>query len=106
ASLLASSGYCLAGPGFSYLVYVPGIGDGVNRRFVARLFKTVSPWVTRRVDVDTTGGASALIVEWLDPRAGEIYRGGIVQAGGRAHLTPPFGGDAVLYLYRGADVTF
>src|SRR5262249_38064061 len=65
ASILASSGYCLAEPGFSYLVYVPGIDDGVNRRFVARLFKTVSPWVTRRVDVDTTGGASALIVEWL-----------------------------------------
>jgi hypothetical protein len=100
APTLASTGYCLADPGSSYLVYVPGVDDGVHRRFVARLFKIASPWFTRPVDVDMTGATHPLIVEWLNPRAGEIHRGGTVRVGGRARLTPPFGGDAVLYLHR------
>jgi hypothetical protein len=101
---LASTRYCLADPGSSYLVYLPGVDDGVHVRFIARLFKIASPWITRLVDVDVTVANRPLIVEWLNPRAGEIHRTGTVQASGKVRFTPPFGGDAVLYLYRaGAD---
>lgn len=98
---LASTGYCLADPGSTYLVYLPGVDDGVHTRFIARLFKLASPWIPRRVDLEVTGANHPLIVEWLNPRAGEIHRGGTVQAGGKVRFTPPFGGDAVLYLHRG-----
>lgn len=99
---LASSGYCLAAPGSTYLVYLPGVDDGINTRFVARLFKVTSPWIARSVDVDLAATSDTLTVEWLNPRTGEILRTGTIKGGGTLRFVAPFGGDAVLYLSRGS----
>jgi len=96
----ASSGYCLAAPGTSYLVYLPGVDDGVDTRFVARLFKIASPWIARSVEVDLPATSDTLTVEWLNPRTGEILRTGTTKGGGRLRFVAPFGGDAVLYVSR------
>jgi len=97
----ASSGYCLADPGSSYLVYLPGLGDAVRLRFVGRLLRLVSPWVSRHVDVDLAVARGTLAIEWFNPRTGEILQAGSVQGGGKERFAAPFGGDAVLYLNRG-----
>jgi hypothetical protein len=98
---LASTGYCLAEPGLTYLIYLPGAEDGINMRFVARFFKLTSPWIPRRVTVDLKEGDGILNVEWFRPRTGEIVRADSVRGGRTERFAAPFGGDAVLYLYPG-----
>jgi len=97
---LASTGYCLADPGSIYLVYLPGMGDAVHIRFVGRLLRLASPWISRRVDVDLTAVNGAMAVEWLNPRTGEILPAGSIRGGTKERLSAPFGGDAILYLSR------
>jgi len=98
---LASTGYCLADPGSTYLVYLPGVDDGINMRFVARLFKLASPWISRHVNLDLPAVRGTLAIEWFNPRTGEILRTGSIKGGGNVRFTAPFGGDAVLYLTHG-----
>ena len=77
---LASSGYCLANPaatGAEYLVYLPS-GGAVNVNLAA-----------------TSGNLS---VEWFNPSNGATTSGGTVAGGANRSFTPPFSGDAVLYL--------
>ncbi len=74
---LASSKYCLANPGAEYLVYLPSGG-------------------TVAVDLSATKGA--LSVEWFDPSNDATTTGEKVAGGGKREFTPPFKGDAVLYL--------
>jgi hypothetical protein len=75
---LASTGYCLAQPGEEYLVYQP----------------TAGPFA-----VELASGAYEY--EWHDPSTGEAAGQGAVSVGPRApRFTPPFEGDAVLYLER------
>jgi hypothetical protein len=42
--------------------------------------------------------AGNYMVEWLRPHNGAVSSGGVVRGRGRQVFTPPFDGDAVLYL--------
>jgi len=76
---LASSGYCLAraAGNAEYLVYVPR---------------------GRPVTVDLSAASSELAVEWFDVAKGKVAGGKAVRGGAKRTLTPPFRGEAVLYL--------
>jgi hypothetical protein len=76
---LVSTGYALANPvaGGQYLVYLPTGGT---------------------VTVNLTGTPGTLNVEWFNPATGATTSGGTVGGGASRQLTPPFGGDAVLYI--------
>jgi len=82
---LSSTGYCLAdtvATGAEYLVYAPS-GGGF----------TVNLSVTTQT----------LNVEWLNPSSGAITTGGTITGGSSSQsFTPPFSGDAVLYLVDAA----
>lgn len=79
--LLCSTGYCLARnvpSGAEFLVYLPGGGA---------------------VTVDLSAVTGMLNVEWFDTSIGQAQSMSPIM-GGSAHVfTPPFGGDAVLYLH-------
>lgn len=81
---LASSRHCLADPGVQYLVYVPAGGP---------------------VSVQLGQETGLFHIEWFNPATGRTRRGEPLSAGGRATFTPPFKGDAILYLYRSTSVT-
>jgi hypothetical protein len=80
---LSSTGYCLAqtpATGAEYLVYSPKGG-----RF--------------EVDLSAMPSSRRLSVEWLNPTTGETVAQDTVPAGSHGQsFTPPFSGDAVLYL--------
>jgi len=77
---VASTGYCLAEPGMTYLVYQPGSGA---------------------FTVDLQPGEYDY--EWFDPTTGTVAGTGSLRApGGDRSFTPPFGGDAVLHLSSSA----
>lgn len=73
---LSSTHYCLANPGFEYLVYQPSAGS-----FTVNLLAGVYQY------------------EWLNPSTNRIASSGTLSiSGGNRSLEPPFRGDAVLYL--------
>ena len=76
---LASTGYCLAEPGESYLVYLPEGGE---------------------ITVDLSALEGPVSVEWFSPASGETEIGVPVTGGGTRTFAPPFAGDAVLYLSK------
>ena len=80
---LASTGYCLAqtpAAGAEYLVYAPGGGSFT-------------------VDLSAMPSARKLAVEWFNPSTGATTIDTPVPSGTRKQsFTPPFSGDAVLYL--------
>jgi hypothetical protein len=82
---LSSTGYCLAqtpASGAEYLVYSPGGGT-----FTLNLSAT-----TRTLNV-----------EWFNPSTGAVTSGGAITGGSASRsFTPPFGGDAVLYVLDAA----
>ena len=82
---LSSTGYCLAdnaATGAEYLVYSTGGGS-----FTVNLSAT-----TRTLNV-----------EWLNPSTGAVTNGGTISGGSASQsFTPPFSGDAVLYLVDSA----
>lgn len=81
---LCSTGFCLANnvaTGSEYLVYAPNGGSF-----------TVNLSATTRV----------LNVEWFDPSSGTTLSGASVSGGSTITFTPPFNGDAVLYLVDAA----
>lgn len=73
---LASTRFCLAVPGFEYLVYQPGSGA---------------------FSVDLRAANRPLRVEWFDPASGRRWFGR-VQGGAHRTMTPPIGTPVVLYL--------
>jgi hypothetical protein len=75
---LASTGYCLANPGVSYLVYAPGGGS---------------------FTLDLSAATQSLDVEWFNRANGTATSSGTVSGGGVQTFTPPFGGDAVLFVF-------
>ena len=76
---LSSTGYALANPGSEYLIYQSGSG---------------SFWVNLQ--------AGTYNYEWYHPSAASSAgSGSIAASGGHQSFTPPFTGDAVLYLTRG-----
>lgn len=70
-----STRYCLRNPGQEYLIYQPGSGS-----FQVNL------------------AANQYLAEWLNPGTGDFYNGGFVDGGSTLTLTPPFSGQAILYL--------
>jgi hypothetical protein len=84
---LASTRYALAYPvasGAEYLVYLPSGG-------------------TRTVDLRAVSGT--LTVEWFNPSDGTTTIGGTTTGGAIRSFTPPFGGEAVLYIYQASPST-
>ncbi|MEK7389600.1 MAG: DUF6298 domain-containing protein [Elusimicrobiota bacterium] len=78
---LASTAYCLASPGAEYIAYQPGSGA---------------------FSVNLLAGTYA--VEWFNPATGAAASGGSISAvSGSRSFTPPFSGEAVLYLKSGAN---
>jgi hypothetical protein len=74
---LSSTGYALANPGSEYLVYQPE-----SRGFSVNL------------------ASGTYNVEWLNPATGAITADTSASGGGARTFTPPFSGQAVLYLRR------
>jgi hypothetical protein len=74
---LASTAHCLANPGSEIVVYKPGGGA-----FTVNLGAT----------------AGTYRVEWFQPATGAFSLAPEITASGTKQFTPPFGGDAVLYL--------
>ena len=75
---LASSGYLLANPGVEYLAYFPGGPRTLN----------------------LSGASGSFSVEWLNPATGVVTAGANVLGGANRSFTPPFSGDAVLYVCK------
>ena len=74
---LSSTTFCLAHPGSEYVVYQPVPG--------------------KEFTLDLVAGTYAL--EWFNPAAGAVASTGTLTVeSGRRSFTPPFAGDAVLYL--------
>ena len=83
---LSSTGWCLAqvpAVGAEYLVYAPNGGAFT-------------------VDLTAMAATRSLSVEWFNPATGTTAAGSAVDAGATRTFTPPFGGDAVLYLVDSA----
>jgi Putative collagen-binding domain of a collagenase len=76
---LASTKFCLANPGFEYLVYLPQGGT---------------------VTVDLSHAHGDFAVEWQNAATGKATKAGTVSGGARRQLKSPFAGDALLYLAR------
>ncbi len=80
---LSSTGFCLAqtpSAGAEYLIYAPAAG----------------PFT---VDLSAMPATRTLAVEWFNPATGSVIPGEPVPSGSSARIfTPPFSGDAVLYL--------
>jgi hypothetical protein len=76
---LASTRYCLADPGNSYLVYLPGGG---------------------KVDVSLRDAKGRFDVEWIEASSGNAVSVDAVTGNADRSFTAPFDGDAVLYLSR------
>ncbi len=80
---VASTGYCLAnpaGPHAEYLIYLPNGGT---------------------VTVNLSGSSGSFVVEWFNPATGQTtIEDAPVTAGFTQSFTPPFSGDAVLYIHQ------
>jgi hypothetical protein len=80
---LSSTGYCLAqthSVGAEYLVYAPAGGAFT-------------------VDLSAMPASRTLTAEWFNPSTGAVIAGESIPAGSSSQaFTPPFSGDAVLYL--------
>ena len=80
---VSSTGFALAQQGSEYLVYAPGGGS---------------------FNVDLQRGN--YFYEWFNPNTATLVNTGCVTAaGGSRSFSPPFSGDAVLYLISGASLT-
>ncbi len=81
-SSLSSTGDCLAqtpAVGAEYLVYAPSGGSFT-------------------VDLTAMSSERKLVVEWFNPSTGATIVKDPIPSGSTQRFTPPFGGDAVLYL--------
>ena len=74
---LTSTAHCLANSGSEYLVFQPGGGGFI---------------------VDLGATTATYRVEWFRPETGAASLAGQVSGPGKKNFTPPFTGDAVLYL--------
>ena len=84
---LCSTNYCLANPsasGAEFIVYQPNSGS-----FTVKLAGVNGP----------------MAVEWMDPKSGAKTAGTAVNGGATRTFTPPFSGDAVLYLSQPGSAT-
>jgi hypothetical protein len=80
----SSTKYCLANVSMSGTEYL--------------IYKTETD---KTISVDLSKIPGRMEVEWFDPKSGEVMPGSSIAAGAIRQFTPPFNGDAVLYLYSG-----
>lgn len=78
-SSLASSGFCLAAPGESFLAFQPEAGN---------------------LTLDLGGDRGILTAEWIHPVSGDLVPGGVIRDGGKHVLRSPFPDHAVLWVHR------
>jgi hypothetical protein len=81
---LSSTGFCLAdnvATGAEYLVYAPNGGS---------------------ITLNLSATTRVLNVEWMNPATGAITSGAAISGGSSKSFTPPFSGDAVLYVVDAA----
>lgn len=78
-NILSSSTYCLANPGHEYLIYIP---EG------------------NPVTVDLSQASGTLYLEWFSVINGTTVEKSLALGGQKHEFTPPFDGEAVLYLYK------
>lgn len=107
---LCSTTYCLANPGFEYLIYLP-FGSHWIEEWIEltpyRIESWIRSWVEsmnlfgRTVLVDLSAASGTLSVEWFNPSTGETTAAGTVTGGANLDFTAPFSGAAVLYLSSG-----
>ncbi|HUT89483.1 MAG TPA: putative collagen-binding domain-containing protein [Thermoguttaceae bacterium] len=76
---LASTLFCLAAPGNTYVMYIPTGG---------------------KTTVALRETPAQFAVEWFNPSTGKAIAGKPVAGGADREFTAPFAGDAVLYLFR------
>lgn len=86
---LASTGFCLANPGHSYLVYVPP-AEGVSS--VTRLFGLLP----RSVRVDLSGVGGTFATEWFDPATASLKAGPQIHGGASRRVSSPFGSSGAV----------
>ena len=79
---LASTGYCLAEPGVSYIIFAPEGGDV-------------------EVDLSTAKGKPGLAAEWLEVASGKTTKTSSPSGGAKQTFQAPFQGPAVLFLHSG-----
>jgi hypothetical protein len=92
---LCSTHYCLANPGYEYLIYQPSNAIGKRERVLQNI-----GILNRKIWVDLYGFSGTFHVEWYDPSSDKMMDGGTITAGGIEYFRVPFEEDAVLYLYR------
>jgi hypothetical protein len=76
---LASTSFCLADPGNTYVVYLPKGG---------------------KVTVALRKATARFTAEWFNPSTGKTITGKPVAGGADREFTSPFSGDALLHLSR------
>ena len=74
---LASTEFCIADVGASYLAYAPEGGP---------------------ITLDLAGAAGELTVEWFNPSTGAATEAPAVQGGGSVTLTPPTSADSIVFV--------
>jgi hypothetical protein len=74
---LSSTKFCLAAAGREFLVYAPYGGP---------------------ITLDLSDALGEISVEWFDPKTGVVENGARVTGGSSRTFSPPFHGDALLYL--------
>jgi hypothetical protein len=107
---LCSTTYCLANPGFEYLVYLP-FGSHWLEPWIALmpywLESRIRSWInttnlfSRTATVDLSTVAEPLSVRWFNPSTGETITAGTTPGSADQDFTAPFSGDAVLYISKG-----
>lgn len=75
---LASTGYCLAEPGVSYVIFAPEGGE---------------------VEINLTDTKSTFTVEWHEVNSGKVFEADPLTGGSKQLMKPPSQGRAVLYLH-------
>jgi hypothetical protein len=81
----SSTQYCLANPGYAYLVYLPDGG---------------------KATIDLSNANGELNVQWLNPRDGTVVSTKKIKGGQQQEFQAPFDGDAVLYLSKRKQEAF
>jgi hypothetical protein len=100
---LSSTTYYLANPGKEYLVYQPKSGKSSITKLINRFFTKLRIYRKSESNKSFTVNliSGTYNYEWFNPGSGTIVStGSFATDGGNQSFTPPFSGDAVLYIYR------
>ena len=92
---LASTKYCLADPGHSYLIYYSTVDVPKREKLLQRMF-----FLDRKISLDLYGVSGVFRMEWFNPVTGEFIDGGTTRGGNNRIFKIPFDGDALLYLFE------